>query len=247
MIWAHLLCWNEENILPWSLRHYTSMCERVIVHDAFSTDRSREICAEYRAEVVDWHCPKLDDLKAKKVKEDAVMVCEADWCIVVDADELIYFPQGAFNTLAAYDAAEVAVVKPRGFEMFSDTPPEGDMQIYDYIKQGCPDPKWANKPALVAPHRIKSILFGAGCHQAWATLKNGKKWEDEQTVTTPETYLLHCHHVWGLERSTKRYERQRSRLSESNVQRRFGNFEPADKHAKDKRAMILKGLKQVIA
>ena len=68
---VHILCYCEENILGWTLRHYTSFAETVVVHDAFSTDRSREIAKEYGAEVVDWHCPKLDDLKAKKLKEDA--------------------------------------------------------------------------------------------------------------------------------------------------------------------------------
>lgn len=126
-----ILCYNEQDILPYTLRHYATFCDRMVVYDAFSTDRSREIAKEYGAEVVDWATKGVDDLQAKAVKENACMNSPADWAIAVDADELIYFPEGAFHTLAAYDADGVAVVKPRGFEMFSDTFPTTDGQIYD--------------------------------------------------------------------------------------------------------------------
>ncbi len=245
MIAAHILCFNEQDILGFTLRHYTSFCETVVVHDAFSTDRSRDICEQYGAEVRDWRTDGVNDMLAKKVKADAVMACKADWCIPVDADELIYFPHGAFATLAAYQAAGVAIVKPHGFEMFCDDFPNTEMQIYDQVKMGTPN-HWCDKPCLVAPSRIAAIEFGAGAHAAYATLKNGKKWDDEKAFTEPPTYLLHCHHLGGLDRIARRYAGQQSRHSKTNIAKRFGNFEDPRKHAMDKRRMILAGLRQVI-
>jgi len=243
---AHILCFNESEILPYSLRHYSLFCDKIVVHDAFSTDTSRDIARHYGAEVRDWHCKGVDDLVAKKTKEDAVMACKTDWCIAVDADELIYFPEGHYHTLSVYDADGVAVVKTKGYEMFSEEFPTTEQQIYDQVKFGAPDQKWYGKAVLVASGRIRSITFGAGCHQTWATLKDGSKWSDVQQPNDPPTFLLHCHHLGPIDRITKRYAGQQSRHSVSNIASKFGNFEAPAKHALDKRAMIMPKLEQVI-
>lgn len=243
---AHVLSYNEEDILPYTFRHYGTFCEKIVLHDAFSTDKSRDIAREYGAEIRDWHCQGVNDMIAKKTKEDAVMACKLDWCIAVDADELVYFPEGSFHTLSVYEADGVAVVKTRGYEMLSDEFPKTEQQIYDVVKMGAPDFKWYSKPVLVAPARIKSIIFGAGCHQAWAKLKDGSSWEDVQTPTEPPTLLLHCHHLGGLERVGRRYAGQQSRHSQTNIKNKFGNFEDPNKHARDKRAAITANLRRVI-
>lgn len=243
---CHILCYCEAEILPYTLRHYATFCERIVVHDAFSKDGSRDIAKEYGAEVRDWDCPGVDDLKAKKLKEDAVMTCKADWCAAVDADEFIYFPLGSFHTLESYDADKLAVIKTRGYEMFSDEFPATQGQIYDVVTQGAPDFKWYSKPVLVAPRRVKSIIFGAGCHQAWAKLTDGGAWNDEQVPADPETRLLHFHHIGGLDRIGRRYAGQQSRHSQTNIKNKFGNFEAPMKHAQDKRAAIVANLERVV-
>lgn len=243
---CHILCFNEAEILPYALRHYALFCDKIVLHDAFSTDNSRDIARKYGAEVRDWHCQGVNDLIAKKTKEDAIMACKADWCITVDADELIYFPEGHYHTLSVYETDGVAIVKTKGFEMLSDEFPTTEQQLYDQVKHGAPDQKWCGKPVLVAPGRLRSITFGAGCHQAWATLKDGSKWENLQQPNDPPTYLLHCHHLGPLDRITRRYAGQQSRHSQENIKRRWGNFEAPSKHAQDKRAMIMANLRQVI-
>jgi len=244
---VHLLCFNEQDILGFALKHYSTFAERIIVHDAFSTDRSREIAHEFSAEVRDWHCVGVNDMIAKRTKEEAVMACKADWCVVGDADEFIYYPEGSFHTLSAYEADGVAVVKPVGFEMFSDTMPTLDKgQIYDQVQQGARDDQWYSKPILLRPSLIKKLTFGAGCHTCWADLKDGTKISDPKTTTVPETFMLHFHQIGGLERISHRYAGQQSRHSQTNIKNKFGNFEAPDKHARDKRALITAKLEQVI-
>ena len=243
---VHVLCYNEREILPYSLRHYATFADSIVVHDAFSTDGSREIARSYGADVQDWQTDGVNDLLAKQLKERSVMQCRDDWCITVDADELIYFPQGAAYTLESYDAQGVAVVRTRGFELFSDAFPTTEGQIYDEVKQGSPSQKWYGKAVLVAPKRIRSITFGAGAHNTWAKLKDGTAWNDVQEVTQPETYLLHAKHLGPIERDIARYDRQRSRLSQKNLQMGWGNLSPSRTHALEKRAEIAAGLRRII-
>jgi len=246
MIEAHLLCYNEREILPYALRHWTSFCDRIVVHDAFSDDGSRDIAKRFGAEIRDFVTDGVNDILAKQLKERCVMESKADWCAVVDADELIYFPHGWFHTLASYESNGVAVVRPHGWEMFSETFPTTQGQIYDEVINGARDQKWYGKAVFVAPQRIKSIVFGAGAHQTWATLKDGTKWDDVKETTEPEAYLLHCKHLGPIDRAIARYTRQQQRHSATNKKNKFGNFEAPSKHAADKRAAIMARLERVI-
>lgn len=242
---VHILARDEHEIIGYTLRHYKTFAERIVLHDAFSVDGTRDIAKMYGAEIRDFKTDGVNDILAKKLKEHCVAYCRSDWCIVVDADELIYFPGGAKETLAAYEAAGVAIVKPHGFELYSEVFPTTDGQIYDEVKIGAADQKWYAKPVLVRRAGIKTIEFSAGAHSASAQLANGQRWTDGPP-TNPPTYMLHCKHLGPIERITARYARQQSRHSQTNIRNKFGNFEDPMKHAKDKRAMIIAGLRPII-
>ena len=244
---CHILAFNEAEILPYTLRHYGQFCNRIVLHDGFSTDGSRELAREFGAEVVDMHSDGVNDTKFKTLKETCWRGTDADWVITPDADELIYFPEGPMSTLGSYEAAGEAVIKPHGFEMFSDEMPKLDGgQIYDQIRYGAPDDTWYAKAILFSPKRIESIVFSAGSHTCWATLKNGQKISDPQVKTNPPCYLLHYHQIGGLERIARRYNVQQSRHSETNIRNKWGNFKPGMVHAKEKRDSILPRLKEVV-
>ena len=244
-VWAIILAFQERDIIPFTLRHYTSFCDRVTVYDAGSTDGTREICAEYGAEVVDWKTDGVNDILAKKVKETAWHGTDFDWVMPCDADELFYFPQGGLNTLQAYDAAGVAVVKPHGFEMVSDVFPTTDRQLYDEVKFGGRDDKWYAK-SFFSPKRVKTVTYSAGAHSIEGVLSDGRRFGNPTAPNDPPTYMLHCKHLGPVERIAKKYDVQRTRLSPTNVKGRFGNFEKGSKHARDKRAAIMKTYQQVI-
>lgn len=245
---VHILGFNEQDILPFTFRHYATFCDRMILHDGGSTDRSREIAKEYGAEVRDFITDGVNDAMFKRLKETCWHGTDSTWAITCDADEFIYFPRGSFHTLGSYEANRVAVVKPRGFEMFSDSMPALDRgQIYDQIADGAEDAKWYAKPILIQPALIKDLIFSAGSHTCWANLKDGSKVLDPQIPSDPETYLLHYHQIGGIERITTRYTGQQSRHSETNRKNRWGNFSPARQHAEEKRAAITAKLRRVIA
>jgi hypothetical protein len=243
-----ILAFNEETILPYTLRHYKTFADRITVYDAFSTDNTRNICREYGAVIQDWKTDGLNDAVAKHVKNTGwINDFKSDWVICADADELIYFPKGAQYTLEQYDLQRRAVIKPLGFEMFSDTMPTTSGQIYDEIKMGGRDDKWYGKPILFSPKRLRSIDFSAGAHTCtWVDL-DGNDQRCPSSDADPQTYLLHYHHIGPIERIAARYDATRARLSKTNETNKWGNFDPGMKHAQDKRNLIFKTLHQVIA
>lgn len=243
---VYILAYNEAEIITYTLRHYATFARRIVVYDAFSTDKTRDICKEYGAEIVEWETNGLDDMQAKFVKQTAWKGTDANWAICVDADELFYFPHGVFQTLSYYDMQNLHVIKPRGFEMTSDVYPTTDQQIYDEVKMGGRDDYWYAKPVCFAPQRIESIEFGAGAHVCEGILKGGKRFKNPTQPSEPPSYLLHYHHIGPIDRIAARYDATRKRLSPTNVKNRFGNFDPGMKHAQDKRALIAKTLHQVI-
>lgn len=243
---AHILAFQEAEIIRYTLRHYTTFCSRIVLHDAGSTDGTREIAREFDAEIEDWKTDGLDDYAAKTLKQRCVMNCGADWCLVVDADEFFWFKEGAAYSFGSYDAQGLAIVRPHGFEMVSDVFPTTDKQLYDEVKYGARDQKWYGKAVLVAPARLQSIVLSAGCHETWATLKDGSKWSDVKEPSEPSAYLLHCKHLGKVERIAQKYDIQRTRLSARNVKEKWGNFQRGIVHAKEKRAMIMGRLERVI-
>jgi glycosyltransferase involved in cell wall biosynthesis len=233
--------------MPYTLRHYSTFAERITVYDAFSTDSTRDICKQYGATVVDWKTDGLNDTIARHVKSTGwINDFKSNWVICVDADEIIYFPEGVENTLHQYDEQRIQVVKPCGFEMFSETLPTTSGQIYDEIKSGARADYWYAKPVLFSPRRVRSIDFEAGAHRvSWIDI-DGNNHGNPTVITQPPTWLLHYHHIGPIERIAARYDATRQRLSAANVKNRHGNFEPGMKHAFDKRVAILNEIFRVI-
>lgn len=247
-IHVYMVCYNEEEILPYTLRHYKRFAERIVIYDAGSTDRSREIAREMGAEVVDWDTNgEMNSQLDRELKSSCWKGCGADWVIVVDTDELVFFPHGLAD-LEAHDSIGTAVVKTTGWDMFSDVFPTTKGQIYDEVKFGASDNYWYGKPALFAPSRLKELEYGAGAHDCLGKLANGAYFKigPDATPSSPPVYMLHYKHLGPVERIAENNRSKRSRLAEINVKMRWGNFDDPLKHAQDKRDKLLAGLRQVV-
>lgn len=269
----HLLSFNEEEIIVYALRHYATFCQKIVLHDALSTDRTRDIAKDYGCEIRDWIDPdgKFDDRTAQQIKNhawrsgkgrpaepmiglggeggsDSTPDSDADWVIVADADELIYFPSREPRiALASYLERGTAIVKPYGFELVSDKWPTTSGQIYDEVKMGARDDMWYAKPILFTPRLVRDIYFAPGAHQVNATLHDGTCVPNPTVHSVPDCYLLHCKHLGPVERVARLYDEKRSRLSQHNVSHNQGNFRDGIIHAQDKRNGILSRLERVIA
>jgi hypothetical protein len=246
---VHIIAFNEEDILPWTLRHYAQFASKIVVHDAGSTDRTRQIALQYGA-VVPWDTGgQMNDATTRDLKNECWRGTEADWVIVVDADELIYFPEGIADTLETYARLDIGIVKPHGFEMFSETFPSGPGQLYDHVKIGARDDKWYAKPVMFSPTIVAESGFGIGAHESRPVLYDGRavNMREDTAKTYPPVFMLHCHQLGPIDRIARRYDGMRARLSERNVRENWGNVhDDGLTHATKKREYILPRLERVI-
>lgn len=246
---CHILCFNESTILPWTLHHYATFCHSVVVHDLGSTDGSQLIALSAGAGVKQYDCRgEFDDRLNKRIKDEEWGGDDADWVIMADADELIYFPMGAEITLAAHAAARTPFIKPYGYEMLSDSMPVGEGQIYDEVKMGARDDYWYGKPICFSPKLVQAVEFSTGAHTVKARLKNGHtlSLEHGSPASFPPAFLLHFHHLGGIERIGRLYNENRARQSAVNKAHKWGLQEDGFIHAQRKRDLILPKLERVI-
>ena len=246
---VHILAWNEAAILPYTLRHYRTFCDKMVVHDARSTDRTRDIAQWWGAEVRDWNLgDSVDEQKYVELRNGCWRGTDAHWVIVADADEFLWFPEGAGSTLARYEAKGAAVIKPHGFEMFTETYPTTTDQIYDEVKLGAPDDKWYAKPVLFSPIKIADSGLGMGSHESDPVLHDGRKIHvgANWPFAKPPCYLLHFHQIGPIARIAAKYDENLKRRSRYNYEHNMGNFKPGMEHALEKRNYILKSLQNVV-
>lgn len=245
---VHIVSFCEERIIPFTLRHYAQFADKIVLHDSFSTDNTRMIARKYGAEVRDFDTKgQINDTLLTALKQEAWKRTSADWVIFVDADELVYFPIGSDNSFPAYEAGNIAVVKPYGYEMVSDVFPTTSGQIYDEVKFGGVDNRWYAKPCIWNPRLVKTLVFSAGAHECNAMLKDGRRLPNPTIPSNPPAYLLHFKHVDSVEIIAAGYEAAKARMSAVNKQNGWGWHGDPLQHAKNKREAITKTLQRVIA
>lgn len=244
----HIVTFNEELILPYTLRHYRTFASKIIVHDGGSTDRTVEIAKATGAVVIPWDTAgKINDTLLRQLKENCWKNTTADWVGVVDADEFLYFPCGAEAALNAYEKVALAVVKPHGYEMVSETLPTGDGQIYDEIKMGADDNRWYAKPCFFSAKRVSEIHFSAGAHECSVVVNGTLRMGNPTRFSEPAAHLLHYHHIGSVERIGAKYDGNKARFSEENKKHGWGWHGDGLKHAQDKRNAIMAKIKKVVA
>lgn len=191
------MAWNEAETIAISIRHYQQFCDKVILLDNFSDDDTREIAEKMGAEVRLFGIKGvLDDREYTKIKNNVWKGSDADWVIVVDADEILYLDQGFFKY-------EATIIKPQGWQVISrEMPKENWLEItngfaYDQYSKLC----------CFRPKEIQEINYLHGCHVA----------NPKGNVNIFEAGILfHYRNVGGPERLVARHALYRERMSDWN-------------------------------
>lgn len=220
IIHAYFLCYNEEYILPHLLNYYSKFCEKIVIMDNQSTDRSLEIIKNYENVSVfqyDSNGELRDDfylkLKNNLWKQSRG---KADYVIVGDADEFIYHPNlSDFLNKSFRD--EVTILKPKGYHMVADTDMDLDPEdnIFDLVKFGIRE-KVLDKMMIFDCNKIDEINFSFGCHFA-SPKGNIKIIEDDNF------YMLHYKFL-GIKNFVYRNGLRRERLSQFNKKYGLGLY-----------------------
>lgn len=159
------LCYNEEVILPFFIRHYERLVDRIIFYDGGSTDRTRDIIAACPiAELRELNTGgRIDDGANVRMKNTAYREIDADWFIVVDCDELLSHPD-LRGFLGKCDSLGVNVVRCEGWNMIGDAIP-ADGLLTEKMPLGVRDPytiKFFDKVALFKRDAV--VQFEPGAH-----------------------------------------------------------------------------------
>lgn len=209
----YILCWNEERILPQVLDHYSKFCQKMVVMDNESDDRSVEIIQSYpNAEVRTYQSNSQIrndiylEIKNNIWKESRG---KADWVIVCDTDEVLFHPD-IVNKLDELKEKGYSIVKPIGYDMISETFPDN---IFD-VKMGVRDTRHLSKCILFNPDLIEEINFQAGCHKCYPTGKI--KMYNEEDIK-----LLHFK-MLGLDYVLARLNQVRGRTSQQDLDNNWG-------------------------
>lgn len=215
-IHAHILAYNEEKLLPFTLDYYSSFCEKIFMYDNMSTDGSDDIYKKYpKVQVIKWESNnEINELNYCKIKSTSYkdLSRDADWVISCDCDEYIYHPN-LIEKLKEYDEMGINLPKTNGYEMFSEEFPIYDGQlITEKIKEGFGVVETLCKQILFKPN--VDINYGVGAHSN--VCKNCI------TNETPELKVLHYKFL-NLDYVINRYQHLQDRLSDFNKQHGFGH------------------------
>lgn len=162
-IQTYILARNEELLMPYIIRHYSQFSDIIILINN-STDKTIEIAHNSGAEIWKYKdtnafsLEEVDGMKANCWKES-----NADWVIVVDADEFVYHPE----IVRVLSESKATIIHPTFHNMFSEVFPTTKGQIYDEVTMGSDGDIWLSKMNVFKPREITNMNWGPGGHSAY--------------------------------------------------------------------------------
>jgi glycosyltransferase involved in cell wall biosynthesis len=206
---AHILNWNEKDIIRFTIKHYQKFCSRIIIYDNYSDDGSELIAQEMGCEVVKFGTPgELNDGDYIKLKNNCWKGSDADWVIVCDCDEILNI---SLQELKDLNDDGVTIVKTTGWNVYSNDFIEDD---FSEITTGFKDDQYS-KLVCFNHKKIKEIAYVYGCHEANPV--GHLVYQDEPF------YLLHYRCIGGVERMIARHDLYVNRLSALNKRWNLGH------------------------
>lgn len=191
--------------MPLVIRHYQQFCDRVTIYDNHSTDGSDKLAEQMGCRVIKFGTKFFDDAENMRVKNNCWKGSDADWVIVADFDELFWNPPW----LSLIDTNST-IQRTIGWQIMSEHMPKHDMteiltgyEFSNYAKSVCFNPK-----------AITEINYNPGAHRC--DPKGNVVWSNFTS------YVLHYKHIGGVERTIRRYQQYRRRMSKANLKNGWG-------------------------
>ncbi len=182
---------NDEDLLPFFLRHYASIVDKMTFIDSGSTDKTLELIKDHKVVQTGltwWDWDKLHGLRNTIWKQS-----NYDLVFFPDIDEFLYRQDlRGFLEKNTYDIYQV-----EGFQMISESFPKPGTDILN-INLGVPYPLY-NKYIIFNP---KVDVFFPDAHNVKTTSDNISKFEIK---------LLHYQHL-GVDSMLKRSESIKKRV-----------------------------------
>lgn len=120
------VCKNEEQIMPFFIKHYEPWVNEIVIIDGYSTDNGLKIAEKLgNGKVKIKRAPYddgkyIDDAILNKIRNEEWKdgIENFDWAIVCDNDELLYHPN-ILSKLKEYKDTGITLPKIDGYQMMS--------------------------------------------------------------------------------------------------------------------------------
>lgn len=168
------VCWNESKILPDFIKWYRSRVPDclITVYDNNSDDRTFEIALDNECKVIPFDTGGyMDEQTLMDIRNNCWKQSEAQWCLVVDCDELVTVSQ-----LTLECDPRTNIFHCEGYEMFGT-----EEDTIETLTQGCKSAGYC-KPVLFRPECFIEINLAPGSHSANPVPKSNNvvEWTREQ-------------------------------------------------------------------
>ena len=219
IIHAHILAYNEEKILPFTLDYYSNICEHIFIYDNMSTDSSDEIYKKYpKVTVIKWDSNnQINEFNYLSIKNNAYKKSRehnADWVIVCDMDELVD-PENLRPKLEQFINTNYAVIQCEGYNMFSEKfPVNYNIPIIKQVQMGVRATNF-DKSIIFRPSKVQEINYAPGSHTCNPIFYNS------DYVITKAFKLFHYKYI-GLDYLIHKHHQYAERLSQYNRSHNFG-------------------------
>lgn len=208
----HIITYNEEIMLPVTIAHYKRMFKDpiIIIHDNQSTDNTVQIALDNGCQVVTFVTNGLTDSAYTKIKSEAHLTANAEWCLCIDCDEHCYINTEDLEDL---ETRNINIVQFEGWDIFAHAPhPESIAELKGIKSAG------ESKPILVRVGQFSEYIVESGAHAVNKLLPK----ENVTVLWSKFEYkLLHMKH-WNLEFIINRQAEFGRRLSQENRKNGWG-------------------------
>ena len=204
----HILCYNEEYLLPSVLEYYSKHVDSITVYDNHSTDDSVAIAKGFGATVIPFgKVGTLDDRGYLEIKNAK----RRGWNIVCDADELLYHPAGLRKMAEIEAQLGATFLDVKGFNIYSKKGLSEVDNLLDIDTGYFYEP--FDKKICFNGSKLRPNYFYGAHH-----------WKPKGTVKSSKTkfYLLHYRCIGGVQRMIDRHAEYKSRMSSYNIAKKLG-------------------------
>jgi len=154
------LTYNNEKMLRYFLRHYSTFCSKITIFDNQSTDNTVNVANEYGATVIEYDTGNtFDEATMMEICNNCWKGSEADWVIILAVDEFVYHPE----IVKVLETVNGTVINLPYYNMVAEKFPETDGQIYDEVVMGLQGP-WDKSLTMFCPRALSETNYGPGGH-----------------------------------------------------------------------------------
>lgn len=233
-IHVYAICYNEEYLMPFFLQHYffNVGVKEITIYDNYSTDGTENIILAFSKQYPDKKVNVIKYDSGNTIRDDMYIQIKntcwqhsnAEWVVVCDMDEFLYFKNPVNETLRMLSDRNMDIVRCKGYEMVGDYIPvfthyENPVRITELLPYGAARGEVHNK-CLLFRSSVPYMNYGYGAHSAY---NKGELYESEGDIL-----MLHYKFI-SLPYLIDAYAARAKRLSDFNKQHGFGfhyNYTP---------------------